>query len=421
MSSDDGRVDRMSEAAPAGNTVRGEVENTLRGEEDSRQANFLELFFDLMLVFALIGVVSRVVPDLLAERATERWLALSYMIVLALPFLWLWTTTTYITSRFDPRHHRVQLMVLVSAFGQVIMSTSLPYAFVGRGLAFAAPYVLLQIVRPLLLLPLVRQREELRSLYARTAVWSAVSAVFWLCGVLVQEESRVILWLIAITVDLVAARLRWPVPGFRQWPSSAWAMASSTHLPERYQQLLLIALGETVLAAGITYTNEPVTLAKTAALVVAFLTTVLLWRIYFYRSGQVLAEAVAASTNRPVIGGRVGVAHILMVLGIVAVAAGSEIVQKHPGGHPPPPWLAMILGGPVLFLIGRIKLERAVFNRLSPRRVVGVVTLLLLALPLAVSPSLIATGAASVVLLGIAIADARHAAGRPPEAPSPPA
>ena len=59
----------------------------LRAEEESRQANFLELFFDLVLVFALIGVVSRVVPDLLSDLVHLRWLSLLYTVVLALPLL----------------------------------------------------------------------------------------------------------------------------------------------------------------------------------------------------------------------------------------------------------------------------------------------------------------------------------------------
>jgi low temperature requirement protein LtrA len=202
-------------------------------------------------------------------------------------------------------------------------------------------------------------------------------------------------------------------------PVSAWAMDSGHHLPERYQQLLMIALGESVLAVGLTFTNQPVTAATSAALVVAYLSTVLLWRIYFYRSGQVLAEAVVTATDRLVAGQATGVAHVVMVVGIVGMAAGFEIVLTHPTGRPEPAWLAAILGGPVLFLYGRIRLERVVFDRLSRRRLVGIAVLAASAVPLAYAPALAASVAAAAVLLGIALADAHHAAGRPPEAPSP--
>lgn len=394
-------------------------EDILRGEEDARQANFLELFFDLVLVFALLGVVSRMVPDLLSNNMRQQWLSLPYTMVLALPLLWLWTTTAYITSRFDCRNRWIQLLVLVSAFGLLIMATSLPYEFEARGASFAVVYVLLQVGRPLLLRPLLREHEEIRALYTRLAIWASVSGVIWLAGAVMHGNHRVALWLIAITVDLVAAQFGWPVPGMRRPTISGWGMASTRHLPERYQQLLLIALGETVVSIGVTYANHPATLATAAALVSTFVSSVLMWRIYFYRAGQVLAEAVAMSSNREVAGRTAGAAHVLMVLGIVAAATGSEIVLAHPGGRSQLAWLAIILGGPAVFLLGRIRLERIVFNRLALRRVIGIAALALLAPPLIFGPPLLAAVAAAVVLLGVAVADALHAAGSPPEAPSP--
>ncbi|TYB36264.1 low temperature requirement protein A [Micromonospora sp. AP08] len=390
----------------------------LRGEEDAQQASFLELFFDLVLVFALVGVVSRIVPDLLSDNVRLRWLSLLYTVVLALPLLWLWTTTAYLTSRFDYRNRWIQLLVLVSAFGLLIMATSL-YEFEQRGATFAIVYVVLHVGRPMVLRPLLREHQQVQELYTRVAIWTSISGVIWLAGAVARGNARMALWMIAITVDLVVARLRWPVPGIGRPPTSAWAMSSSTYLPERYQQLLLIALGETVLSIGLTYATHPATLAAKAALVVTFLTSVLMWRIYFYRAGQVLAEAVAMSSNRAAAGGIVGVAHLLMVLGITLAAAGSEIVLANPQGHSVPAWLAVILGGPALFLFGRSRLERVVFDRLAVRRLVGIGVLVLLAPPLFFGPPLLAAIAAAVVLLGVAVADARRAAGRPPEAPSP--
>ncbi|MFG2108653.1 low temperature requirement protein A [Micromonospora chersina] len=390
----------------------------LRGEEDAQQASFLELFFDLVLVFALVGVVSRIVPDLLSDNVRLRWQSLLYTVVLALPLLWLWTTTAYLTSRFDYRNRWIQLLVLVSAFGLLIMATSL-YKFEQRGATFAIVYVVLHVGRPMVLRPLLREHQQVRELYTRVGIWTSISGVIWLAGAVARGNAQMALWLIAITVDLVVARLRWPVPGIGRPPASAWAMSSSRYLPERYQQLLLIALGETVLSIGLTYATHPATLAAKAALVVTFLTSVLMWRIYFYRAGQVLAEAVAMSSNRAAAGGIVGVAHLLMVLGITLAAAGSEIVLANPQGPSVPAWLAVILGGPALFLFGRSRLERVVFDRLAVRRLVGIGVLVLLAPPLFFGPPLLAAIAAAVVLLGVAVADARRAAGRPPEAPSP--
>jgi low temperature requirement protein LtrA len=390
----------------------------LRRHQDVRQANFLELFVDLVLVFALAGVVNRVVQDLSAADAVARWRSLAYLLVLAMPLIWLWITTAHITSWFDPRRPRIQGIVLASAFGLLVMSSALPQAFVGRGWAFVLPYLLLHCLRPLVLIPALRG-HGLRRLYVRSVLWCVASAPAWIVGAATSGGTRAALWAVAVTVDIVAAQLRWPVPGMSRPPVSAWSMDSGHHLPERYQQFLMIALGESVLAVGLTFTDQPVTVASSAALVVAYLSTVLLWRIYFYRSGQVLAQAVATATDRLAAGQATGVAHVVMVVGIVAIAAGFEIVLKYPTGRPEPAWLAAILGGPALFLYGRIRLERVVFDRLSRRRLIGIVALVVTAVPLAYAPSLAASVVAAAVLLGIALADARHAAGRPLEAPSP--
>ncbi|MEV0727574.1 low temperature requirement protein A [Polymorphospora sp. NPDC050346] len=256
----------------------------------TRRANFLELFFDLVLVFALLGVVSRVVLDMSADSFLQPWAGLLYVLVLVLPIMWLWTTTSHITSRFDPRRPAVQVVVLLTALGVVFMASSLPYAFIERGYAFAVPYVVLQVGRPLVLVGLLRDRLQ-RALYIRSAIWFTVSAVPWLAGILVQGGARVGLWAVAIAIDLVAARFSWPVPGMGRQLDSAWDPAKTHHLAERYEQLLLIALGESVLALGLTYTRTPVSLAAALALVVGFATTVFLWRIYYYRAGQVLPEA----------------------------------------------------------------------------------------------------------------------------------
>ena len=97
--------------------------------------------------------------------------------------------------------------------------------------------------------------------------------------------------------------------------------------------MLLLALGETILSVGATFAigRGRVTTTEILGLLVAFVTAVLLWRIYFYRAGQILAKAVEASTNPALLGQRIGAAHVFMVLGIAFLAAGSEDVLAQPG------------------------------------------------------------------------------------------
>lgn len=109
-----------------------------------------------------------------------------------------------------------------------------------------------------------------------------------------------------------------------------------------------------------------------------------------------------------------------MVAGIVVVAVGYEIVIEHPFGHTKPAWILVVLGGPMLFLIGRALVEHAVFNRVSRPRMIGALALAAASPFMIFLPPLAVAVTAVFVLAGIAVSDAMHARGKPPERPHPP-
>jgi low temperature requirement protein LtrA len=182
---------------------------------------------------------------------------------------------------------------------------------------------------------------------------------------------------------------------------------------------VIIALGESILLLGLTFTRA-FAVDRAAAFVLSFATTVLLWRIYFYRAGTVLADAIAASPRPGRLGHTVPYTHLVMVTGILVTGVGYALVIDHPLGHLNPAWLAVILGGPALFLAGRSRFEYDVFARVSRSRVVGLLALAVLAPVMLPLPPLVATAAAAAVLTGVAVNDAIRASKGPPEPPSPP-
>jgi low temperature requirement protein LtrA len=183
--------------------------------------------------------------------------------------------------------------------------------------------------------------------------------------------------------------------------------------------LLIIALGASILLLGSTFTRE-FAADRAVAFVLSFATTVLLWRIYFHRAGTVLAESIEASSAPARLGRAVHYTHLVMVTGIVVTGVGDELVIGHPLGHLNPAWLAVILGGPAIFLAGRSRFEYDVFARVSWSRIIGLLALAALAPAMIHRPPLMATTAATAVLTGVAIGDAIRARKGPPEAPSPP-
>ncbi|MFI5835887.1 low temperature requirement protein A [Micromonospora sp. NPDC051300] len=390
----------------------------LRDRRSGQQATFAELFFDLVVVFALTRLAAQAVPGLSADAPGDRWLAAARTLLLFLPLTWAWTITSYVTARFEPRRSGVRLAVVVSAFGLFMMASAVPAAFGARGMIFALSYVLLQVGRTLGF-GLLLGGHGLQRLYFRAGTWYSLGAILWLWGATTTAGTRTVLWTVAIAVDLGGARLGWPLPRLGRGRAGAWE-SGGDHLSDRYRQFLMVALGEGVISIGVAYTSEGAPEGSHTCVVVAsFVTTVLLWRIYFFRSGEVLAEAVRLARDRAAFGRKVAFTHTVMIFGIVMVAVGYGLALEHPFGRPYPVWLAFVLGGPLVYLLGRARLEQLVFARLSPRRLVGVGSLILLAWPAYAAGLLIGSVAAAAVLLLVAVLDARAALRVPDEQPVP--
>jgi low temperature requirement protein LtrA len=395
----------------------GETKLARSGREGPVRPSFLELFLDLSYIVAFKQLSQRLVEDV----TPDRWSVLPGMaqtVLLQLALLLIWILCTLVTSRYEPGHPAIQLVIFGTMFASLFMAVSVPEAFGERGLVFAGAFVAIQIGRPLILVIALRGHER-QVIVVKVLFWATLSAVPWLAGALFfQGGGRALVWTLALTIDYLGFVLGWPTPRIGGGRIRTWEFAGR-YLAERYQQLLIIALGEAILVLGLTSARE-FAIDRMAALVVSLATTVLLWRIYFYRAGTVLAEAIEASPEPVRLGRTVPYTHLVMTAGVVLTSAGYQLAIDQPLGHLNPGWLAVVFGGPALFLAGRSVLEYEVFARVSRSRVVGLLSLAALA-PVTVSlPPLTAATSVALVLTGVAVKDAINASKNPPEAPSPP-
>ncbi|SCF04569.1 Low temperature requirement protein LtrA [Micromonospora coriariae] len=399
------------------------VANLLRRRESPQRPTFLELFFDLVFVFALTRIVHELVLDYSRDHVAET-LSTSLSengetLLLLLAVWWIWTQTAWVTSKFDPFQPAIQFVVLATMLGSLFLAVAISGALAETGLLFASTYVAIQVGRTLFFV-LTLRGNVLRRVNMLALVWFAASAVPWLAGALAPGEvTRNALWALALAIDYLGGRFGWPVPGLGRAQVSPWAVAGE-HLAERYWQLVIVALGETILTSGSSLLRGPIVAERTWALTLSFLTTVLLWRIYFYRAGQILGEAIEASADPGRLGRSAELSHLLMVAGILATSAGFELVLMDPSGHARPAWVGAILGGPALYLAGRSVFEYVAFARVSRPRPIGIVVLAAMAPVMVGLPSLWVAAAAAAVLLGVAVSDAIRAHGRPLEQASPP-
>ncbi|MFG3704922.1 low temperature requirement protein A [Micromonospora sp. NPDC047670] len=392
-------------------------EQLLRPEVSSTRATFLELFFDLVFVFALTRVSLRLVDgagDSAAGLAAE--IVRTGVLFLA---LWLlWTITVWVTSRYEPERSVIQFVVVGSMFGAMVMAVALPGAFEERALPFVLAYLAVMIGRPSVVAVALR-RHPRRTVPLRLAAWAALGAVPWLAGVFAPEQLRLPLWVLALAVDGTGLVLGWPLPRLGPARASGWLIAGE-HLADRYQQIFLISLGESILVIGLTYSGMAFTADRAGAFTIAFLTTALLWRIYFHRAGHLLAEALRVARSPGRLGASVAATHLVVVVGVLSTAVGYELVIAHPYGRIDPTWLFFVVGGPAIFLVGRARFEYEIFGRVSWSRSGGLLALLLLAPALVLGSPMAAQAVVAVVLAGVALADAWRSRGRAPEIPASP-
>src|SRR5882724_6155887 len=226
--------------------------NQLRAREghDHARVTYVELFFDLVFVFAVTqlshGLLAHLTP-LGALQAT----------LLMMAVWWVWIYTSWITNWLDPERPAVRLMLFVLMAAGLVMSASIPQAFGARGAAFAGAYVFMQVGRSLFMLWALKQHDSgnYRN-FQRITLWLALAALFWLAGAWFEGRQRIVLWAIAIGIEYLSPSVGMWVPGLGRSTPQDWKIDGG-HLAERCALFVIIALGESLLVTGATFAEKP--------------------------------------------------------------------------------------------------------------------------------------------------------------------
>jgi low temperature requirement protein LtrA len=224
-----------------------------------------------------------------------------------------------------------------------------------------------------------------------------------------------------VLVDYAAPASGFFTPRLGRSRTTDWTIAGS-HLAERCQLFLIIALGESILDTGASFGDLSWSAVRVVAFAVAFVGTVALWWIYFFRSAEGGSRVISSAADP----GRLGRSaytyfHLPMVAGVIVTAVGDELAIAHPDGPARAATTAVILGGAALFLAGHALFKRALSGRLYVSRLVGIAALGVLAPVGMVAPPLALAVAATLVLAAVACWDTWGAqrAGRVEQAEEP--
>jgi low temperature requirement protein LtrA len=375
----------------------GKAPALLRNRAGGQRVTNIELFFDLVYVFAVTQLSHYLLSHPTVTGALQA--GLLWMMV------WLvWVYTTWVTNWLDPDKMAVRLLLVVLMLISLAMSVSLPRAFEDLGLWVGGAYALQQIGRTVFMLIALRG-HPLEANFQRILAWCVASSAFAVAGGVVHGDARDLLWLGSVCIDLTGGLTGFYTPGLGRSRTSDWTIEGG-HFAERCQAFMLIALGESIVIIGATLTEKPVTAANVTAFVVAFAGSVALWWLYFDQSAAAAAEQLARSDDP----GRLGrsayhLIHPVMVAGVIVSAAADQKVLSEPGATASAATAWMILGGPALFLAGHAAFKLVIWRYVSWTRVAGIAVLALLGLAATAIPELGLAACAAGAVAAVAASD----------------
>ncbi|WGD55683.1 low temperature requirement protein A [Bradyrhizobium sp. CB1650] len=353
----------------AADNPRGAMFRVIVPNQHSR-VTYAELFFDLVFVFAVTQI-----SHTLLHHFTP--LGAVHVTLLFLAVWWVWVYTTWVTNWLNPELTPVRILLFLMMLGGLVLSTTIPTAFEGRGLWFAIAYATMQVGRTAFwLLATPAHRVPVRHNATRILVWLSASAVFWILGGFAEGETRLWLWIVALTIEYVSPAVRFWVPKLGFSSVEAWAVEGG-HMAERCAGFIIIALGEAIVVNGATFAELDWTTENILAFVSALVGSVAMWWVYFHKGAEAGSELISKAAES----GRLArlaytYLHMPIVAGIILTAVSDELVLKHPTGHSDIRTIVSTIGGPLVFLVGTILFKYSIRGFLQLSHGIGIILLL---------------------------------------------
>jgi len=364
-----------------------------------QRATSLELFYDLVFVFAITQVSHLLLAHLTWEGAGQAALVL-------LVVWWSWNYTTWATNELDPDATLVRLLRIALMLASLLMAIAIPEAFGERGLLFAVAYVVIQIGRhTFLTFAAAAPGTVERARAASILVWFLAAGVLWIAGGIAEGPARTVLWLGALALDYAGPLVTFRVPGRPRLAPEAWEIGTE-HFSERFQLFIIIALGETIVITGATTSELELTSATVAAFAVAFLTTAALWWLYFNLVAAISERRLAQAEARVLLArDAYTYLHVVLVAGILLNAVGDELVIAHPTEELSGAELAATVGGPALYLLAHVLLRLRMSGTLATRRLLGAAACVVIGLVGSALSALVVATLLLAVLVAVIVGD----------------
>jgi low temperature requirement protein LtrA len=347
------------------------------------QVTPLELFFDLTFVFGLTQVTI-----LLADDPTWRGVFRGMLVLAAL--WWAWSVYAWLTSAMDVDEGGVRLVMLASMGAMFGVALAVPGAFGDDAVLFGVAYLLVRLLHLVLSAIVARDDPERRDALLRFAPTAIAGPMLLVLAGFLEGDWRIAVWLVALAIDYLGPVVIGVGRGWRVAPE---------HFAERHGLIILIALGESIIAVGLGAGLE----LDAGVIVAAALGIVVvsaLWWLYFDVAAifarRRLMQARGLELHRLALHAY-SYLHLPMAAGIVLFALGLKTTVGHVGDELDIVPAVALCGGAALYLLAHIAFLFRTTGRVFRRRTVGAVLLLAL-VPVAVAiPALAALALVSAV------------------------
>ena len=386
----------------------------IRADSEHATVNMLELFFDLVFVFALTQVTAFMAANL-------TWHGLLRGVLIVGLLWWAWTGYAWLANVASPDEPEIKLGLLLAMSAMFILALTIPEAFEdGPGgldgpIVLALCYLLVRVCHFGIFMVVAQEDDGLRAQLVRFAPSVVGSTIVLLVASQFSGWAQTALWALALVADYVGTALG---------GAAGWRLPAPDHFSERHGLIVIVALGESIVAIGVGVAQLPISWPIVIASGLGLVLVSAMWWAYFDVSALLGEHALASEpgSTRPRMGRNAfSFDHFPLVLGIVLVALGLKKVLEYVADTEHHTLLdplkgvglAALVGGVVLYLLAHVEFKWLTVHNVSTIRL-GAAAVLLLAWP--VLPLVPAMGqlavVAAVLVITLVVESVLHAEDR---------
>jgi low temperature requirement protein LtrA len=353
------------------------------GAEAEQKVTALELFFDLVFVFAITEVTTLLAAD-------PTWAGLARGMLVFTMLWWAWAAFAWLTNTINPDEGWTRLAMFTASAAALVCSLAVPGAFGSEALVFALAYTAVRLLHIVVYI-LAAPDRDVRVAIERMAPGFLLSCALLLVASGFDGVTQGAFWAAAVAVQVLGLTLS----GVRGWK------VSPGHFAERHGQFVIIALGESVVSIGVGASGLPIDAALIAAAVLGLAVLAAMWWAYF----DVVALVAERKLRQATGDARARMArdsytylHLPMIGGIVLLALGIKKTVAHTGDALAIVPAVGLCGGVAMYLLAHVAFRLRNTHTWNPRRVAAAAICLAL-IPVATAvPALVALALVACVL-----------------------